>query len=380
MSSLAGPDALVRFAQEAGFAFPGAAFLPKHDMAACKARLCIGRQVIPVRVVANEPGAEKLLAQVAREMDSDLEHLESIVLMRGFDDAQIAHFQTRISRWNRRHIACSESGYEEWTKGRLGPIATLPVYSKLRFMLEPFASFSIAPVSAVKMADLKYSRKHEKSKINPDLLRGAEGAQGITTLLQAVLPEGDVLNVEDDKTSQGRGVDIVVTGYCGGRRCAWIFTDVKTEKYPDTYSFELIGNKSKPKEKQRGWFWDSNMDILTSVAWPSGTVCFIDLGVIREWVKNREWIKEREHGVFETDGSSPHQTYKSRVLVVPMKVLLARFPHAACFLSLPEWLPHLYGKKFENPPGFLKNYPHRVLVPQRPGTQVYLPKKAGTDS
>jgi hypothetical protein len=325
----------------------------------CVALLALGLHHIPVRHLVFGPDAETAIPAVSADMSSCM-HPEQFLILDGFSERQREAVRAHVVRAGRRHHVGTRAEFEQWLISRLGPLAILDAASPLRQLLEAFASYlqAASPAERYPM-DLDYMKG---SRINGSFNLGALGSQAIATLFGYVIGAANIENVEHDPAYQKQGIDFLIRGSAGGGDGARISTDVKAEavEHGDRPSPNIsLETMSSYEAQTLGWLYKSLMAALTTVNWLTGDVFFMDFAAIKAWIVGGE------HGLRETFGHAPGQSYRSRILLLPAKTLFEKFPDKAMHLRLRDWLPVAYGDQFKYPSVVPARFASRTLIPQR---------------
>jgi hypothetical protein len=327
-------------------------------------KLLLGNQYICVRLVVNDGGdTGPLLGAIERDVLNRSDYLESYIILAGYPNAEIKSYKARLSAIKSKLVtAGSPEAFIVWLRGRLGPLAKLPLSSPLRKLAEPFRCAIGKPEPLEKRPIVG---SYVGSPIEPSYALGQLGVQAIATLIGYTRSESDVINLEADRKWQRKDVDLEIREFT--TLLNRILVEVKNE---DKYTGNLVLEKyskyawkkdwfvmkdgqyvvkngryvKRPdrhdmgNDKTAGWFKYSEAECLVTCLWKSKDVVIFDMEKLREWVASR--LKK----IPLLEGTVPQQDYLSQFYCVDINEVLTDLPDAV-HLRLSDWLPNLYGNQ-----------------------------------
>jgi len=326
------------------------------------AMLQLAEITIPVRLVVN---TRESMFQSHTQLQADVRnsmYVEQFIVLEGFSAAEVKYYRNRYRKFRTHRISVGTfQAYLEWLQTRLGPLGTQPVDSPVRQFTEHLlcAMNRAEPVELVPL-----ERIIKKTGIDKQLQQGALGVQSIATLLGHTLGACLIENVEQVKSYQAQGFDLLVQPNHGREK---LKVEVKAESYNtgnivlETFSCYWDKRTDSPHNTQTlGWFATSKADVLVTIIWLTGDVLIMDLNRVRQWVKETPEPLELRMGTV------PNQNYCSQFYLTPIERIMAEVP-GVIHLQLADWLPALYGKQFKEKCKVAASLARGTLPPQRLG-------------
>lgn len=302
---------------------------PMSDLWAGAVYLTLGHQTIPVRLLvyatdasteANQMVLQKLLEDMTYAYEA-----EQYLVLEGFPPelVRLAKLHSRAAIGLCIHVS-DYQGYARWARLRLGPLATMPVNSPVRTLVEPM--LELRPPAAMAEA-VPPAKCFAHSRIGASFSLGHAGCSAFETMLRIGLGRSNVVNVEDDVAYQVQDVDLLASSMG-----AQVRVEVKTESYyaNKNLSYEWVSNMTKDSP---GWLSYSTAEVLVSIIWPTGDVFVQDFAQVKEWViKNSSKLRC-------VSGKVPGQNYCSQVYLGNANDVCASVP-GIIHMSIHDWLPH----------------------------------------
>jgi hypothetical protein len=343
----------------------------RPDLVFCGgAQLLLGNQYICVRIVVND-GVDTgpLLDALQRDVLQQSEYLETYIILAGYSLAAIKAYQSRFATIKSKRVTVgSPEAFIVWLRGRLGPLAKLPVSSPLRKLAEPFLCASGKPEPLEKRPLVG---SYGKSAIRPSHELGQWGVQAFSTLVCHTRTLDSVVNVELSQKYQKIDVDLQI--HDAGNDTG-IATEVKCESpLTGNIALELWSRWAKKiydavkKEYRRvdlpaaewtkGWLQYSEASCLITCLRHSGDVLMFD------FEKLKQWVKTTRCDIPLLPCTAKTQNYYSRSHIVGIDDLLGELPDAI-HLNISDWLPNLYRGEFSH--ASLVNAENQALKTLRP--------------